>query len=189
MRRLRNLAAILILLSAASCTYAHDGPKPLDGGCVLVDAARRDMPKPDYQVVCSSPQPTVTVTQTVRVQASHVSRARQPAGRPPGPVRLRRSAPPSRTGGAPVRATWYEGRRGACGPLRGLYAASGRDMLGGHVKCGTRVEVCHSAECVTVTILDRCAGCGAGIDLAAGAFRRLAPLSRGVIRVTIRRAT
>jgi hypothetical protein len=51
-----------------------------------------------------------------------------------------------------------------------------------------QLTVClrHSSSCVTVTVRDFC-GCPGGrvIDLSPSAFRRLAPLSRGVIFVTV----
>jgi hypothetical protein len=56
---------------------------------------------------------------------------------------------------------------------------------------GTRVAVCLDGRCVRVTLADWCA-CGPRhgrptlLDLSDGAFRRLAPLSRGVIEVTVR---
>jgi hypothetical protein len=83
-------------------------------------------------------------------------------------------------------ATWYDD-----GP--GLYGAAGpvlRDMLGGDPAFrGQRVTVC-ADECVTVTLTDWCAcgdrgGISTVIDLSPDAFRRLAPLSAGVITVSI----
>jgi hypothetical protein len=84
------------------------------------------------------------------------------------------------------KATYYDS-----GP--GLYGAAGpllREALGGDPAFrGQRVEVC-ADECVTVQLVDWCA-CGdrAGvptiIDLSRDAFARLAPLSDGVITVTI----
>jgi rare lipoprotein A (RlpA)-like double-psi beta-barrel protein len=83
-------------------------------------------------------------------------------------------------------ASWYDD-----GP--GLYGAAGpvlREALGGDPAFrGEHVRVCADA-CVTVVLSDWCA-CGerAGkatlVDLSPAAFRRLAPLSAGVVRITI----
>jgi len=81
-------------------------------------------------------------------------------------------------------ATWYD-----AGP--GHYAAAGpvlRDALGDFR--GQSVTVCHDGRCTAVRLTDVCA-CGerAGVptllDLSADAFRDLAPLSAGVIDVSI----
>ena len=51
---------------------------------------------------------------------------------------------------------------------------------------GDQVLVTHGSRSVVVTIVDVCACKGARlIDLTSGAFRRLAPLSRGVIAVEL----
>lgn len=49
---------------------------------------------------------------------------------------------------------------------------------------GTRLLVCHGAKCIGVTVRDRGAFRHA-LDLSQAAFASLAPLSRGVITVTI----
>jgi rare lipoprotein A (peptidoglycan hydrolase) len=90
-----------------------------------------------------------------------------------------------RTEAAKVRtglATWYDD-----GP--GLYAAAGPGLRIGDWR-GRRVSVCSDGQCVTVQLTDWCA-CGDRhgqptlLDLSADAFRRLAPLSRGVIAVSV----
>ena len=79
-------------------------------------------------------------------------------------------------------ATWYDD-----GP--GLYAAAGPALRHGDWR-GSRVRVCAGERCITVRLSDWCA-CGPRggrttvLDLSADAFRRLAPLSRGVIRVRV----
>lgn len=78
-------------------------------------------------------------------------------------------------------ATWY-----GTGPGRG-HAAAGprlRAMLGLKWR-GQTVTVCLK-RCVSVVVDDWCA-CGKGrvIDLSDEDFRSLAPLSRGVIKVTV----
>lgn len=48
------------------------------------------------------------------------------------------------------------------------------------------MKVCGNGNCVTVTLIDWCA-CGGNriIDLYSDAFRRLAPLSQGTIKVSV----
>lgn len=85
--------------------------------------------------------------------------------------------------GTPLQAglaTWYQD-----GP--GLYGSVESWRYGDSPYPAT---VCHAGSCVTVTVRGYCA-CGdrAGkqtvIDLSPEAFARLAPLSRGVIDVTL----
>lgn len=85
-------------------------------------------------------------------------------------------------------ATWYclPGRsRCTRGYPGGLYAAISRDLL---FLRGKRVRVCHGSSCVVVKVID--CNCGKGvtksIDLYADAFRAIAPLTAGRIKVTIR---
>lgn len=79
-------------------------------------------------------------------------------------------------------ATWYDD-----GP--GHYAAAGPALRVGSWR-GDVVEVCSADRCTTVRLVDWCA-CGPRggqatlLDLSPDAFRELAPLSRGVIRVTV----
>lgn len=79
-------------------------------------------------------------------------------------------------------ATWYDD-----GP--GLYAAAGPGLRHGDWR-GDRVEVCTKQACVTVKLTDWCQ-CYKDtdherlIDLSPAAFRRLAALSRGVVRVAV----
>lgn len=102
----------------------------------------------------------------------------------------RSSSPAVRLGGrlAAGVASWYGTGR------NGLYAAAGpalRSALGPRWR-GRRVAVLFNGRRVVVTLNDYCP-CGERskrpdklIDLSDEAFRRLAPLSRGVLRVTIR---
>jgi hypothetical protein len=82
------------------------------------------------------------------------------------------------------RATWYA--------ASGMIAAAGPDLrhrLGPGWR-GRMVAVCTGGRCVRVTLADWCA-CGPRhgsptlLDLSDDAFRRLAPLSRGVLRVVV----
>src|SRR5688500_12332576 len=83
-------------------------------------------------------------------------------------------------------ATWYCGNGSPCtsgyGP--GDMVAAIDPTLG--IPKGTRLRVHHDGRSVVVRVVDVCACGGARIiDLTSGAFSRLAPLSRGVIDVSI----
>jgi len=85
-------------------------------------------------------------------------------------------------------ASWYcsPGRsRCSVGRTGGLYAAISRDLLWLR---GRAISVCSGASCVVVTVID--CNCGPGVtkavDLYADAFKVLAPLSAGRLKVTIR---
>lgn len=80
-------------------------------------------------------------------------------------------------------ATWYAtpGRVAAAGPVL-------REALGDFR--GQSVTVCHDERCTTVRLTDWClcrdrSGAPTLLDLSDTAFRDLAPLSAGVIEVTI----
>jgi len=86
------------------------------------------------------------------------------------------------------KATWY------CVPgvsvchrnyANGMYAAAGSELRKGNWR-GSKVRVCTSTRCVVVTLVDWCACKGDRIiDLYGMAFRKLAPLSRGVLQVSV----
>jgi rare lipoprotein A (peptidoglycan hydrolase) len=83
-------------------------------------------------------------------------------------------------------ATWYCSATSACtrgyGP--GDLVAAIDPSTG--VPKGTRLRVHHGSRSVDVTVVDVCACAGARvIDLTSSAFARLAPLSRGVIDVSV----
>jgi len=90
-------------------------------------------------------------------------------------------------GRARGQASWYCGPSSRCtrGFAGGLYAAIRRDLLAR--ARNHHVRVCSLAgRCVTVTIIDCNCGPNANlIDLYSDAFQRLAPLSRGVVKVTV----
>lgn len=104
-----------------------------------------------------------------------------PPGLTSGNLRARGSIAEPIIGG---RATWY--------PASGNIAAAGpalRHYLGKHWR-GTLVSVCHRSRCLVVRLGDYCGCHGNGgrlIDLSDDAFAQLAPLSRGVIAVSITR--
>lgn len=84
------------------------------------------------------------------------------------------------------KATWYCSETSACtrgyGPSDMVAAID--PTLG--IPKNERVTVTSGGRSVTVTIVDVCLCKGARlIDLTSGAFRRLAPLSAGVIDVTL----
>ena len=112
-------------------------------------------------------QPDVASTANARVQSKL----------PPGKIRARGNA------------TWYC-LSGVSSCHRdyggGLYAAAGPALRVGDWR-GRTVTVCTGSRCVTVQLVDWCA-CPGGrvIDLYSAAFRRLAPLSEGEIRVAVR---
>ena len=81
-------------------------------------------------------------------------------------------------------ATWYDD-----GP--GFYGAAGPALRKGNWR-GRAVVVCSGGNCVKVRLTDWCAcgprnGVQTVIDLSPAAFRALAPLSRGVIKVEVKR--
>ena len=95
------------------------------------------------------------------------------------------------------RATWYcntshpEVVLSACphGMTGGMFAAAGPALQAwlGTGWRGMRVQVC-AGVCVQVTLVDSCGGgCQSLIDLFYDPFSQLAPLSRGVLSVTISR--
>ena len=77
-------------------------------------------------------------------------------------------------------ATWYD--------TPGLTAAAGPRLRHGDWR-GSFVRVC-AGKCVTVQLTDWCACGDRGgqptlLDLSATAFKRLAPLSRGIVAVEV----
>jgi rare lipoprotein A (peptidoglycan hydrolase) len=67
----------------------------------------------------------------------------------------------------------------------GMYAAAGSEIRIGNWR-GRTVRVCGNGRCVAVKLIDWCA-CGGPrvIDLYSDAFRQLAPLSQGTLKVTV----
>ncbi|KAG7091825.1 hypothetical protein E1B28_008229 [Marasmius oreades] len=90
-------------------------------------------------------------------------------------------------------ATFYTPGLGSCGrtnnanELVAAVASPVFDTFPGHTAnpnnnpiCGKTAVVTFGGKSVTVTIVDRCPGCGSGgIDLSPAAFQKLAPLSQG----------
>ena len=90
-----------------------------------------------------------------------------------------------RAGGS---ATWYcKTGSSVCasGYPGGMYAAAGPELRVGSWR-GRIVRVCGGGNCIVVKLIDWCA-CGGShvIDLYSDAFRRLAPLNTGALKVTV----
>ena len=88
-------------------------------------------------------------------------------------------------------STWFCNHDASRGPLSrcsvgrtgGLYAAISPDL--GFLR-GRAISVCSGASCVVVTVIDCNCQATRAVDLYADAFRVLAPLSAGRLKVTIR---
>ena len=83
-------------------------------------------------------------------------------------------------------ATWYcLPGRSPCTvghPADGMYAAISPAY---GIPPDSSVSICRQDRCVTVTVIDKCAAGPRCVDLYAGAFALLAPLSTGRIAVTV----
>lgn len=104
-------------------------------------------------------------------------------------VKVLESKPKTATSNHSIKgvASWYC-RAGVSrctrGHSGGMYAAIRKDLL--YLR-GKRVNVCGNGNCVVVTIIDCNCGSNANlIDLYSDAFRKLAPLNSGVVRVTVK---
>lgn len=83
-----------------------------------------------------------------------------------------------------IKATWYcmTGRsRCTVRHPGGFFAAASRDL---HLN-GKMINVCYLGNCVKVKVIDCLCSRAGGLDLYSDAFKVLAPLSVGVIMVTI----
>ncbi len=177
MSRLRN-AALLAIMFALSATI---GPTPRTAQVFAVPAAAPGRSgAPVASGASGAPRMAGPVTPTPPAMRP-TTVARRVASRPSGELASARPA------GIPTRtyrgtATWFA----TGGP--GLYAAAHGYVDGTNV----HVRVCHAATCLTLALRTQCAACrwrnGAIlVDLSATAFRRLAPLSVGVVAVTVTR--
>lgn len=143
-----------------------------------------------------APAPSAAVTAPVRLEPipdfAVAERSFEPRPTPPQPnvARVQPKTPPLRLTGkhASGIATWY------CKPgvsachrdhAGGMYAAAGPALRVGDWR-GRRVQVCAGGSCIVVRLIDWCA-CGDGrvIDLYSDAFRQLARLSTGELRVKV----
>lgn len=131
----------------------------------------------------------VTMTGSLTDAEAQAQFGRPVAVVPPEPaVRAQSKAPPGRIR-ARGAATWYC-LAGVSACHRdyggGMYAAAGPELRVGDWR-GRNVTVCAGDDCVRVTLIDWCACPGDRvIDLYGDAFRRLAPLGTGILRVSVR---
>ncbi|CAE7109535.1 unnamed protein product [Rhizoctonia solani] len=88
------------------------------------------------------------------------------------------------------KGTWYNPSvgTGACGWRNKdseLVVALGPSKYNKVKKCGQSITVKSGGKSVKVKVVDLCPSCGGGsLDLSPAAFKKLAPLSKGVIQVT-----
>ncbi|CEL62563.1 hypothetical protein RSOLAG1IB_04919 [Rhizoctonia solani AG-1 IB] len=88
------------------------------------------------------------------------------------------------------KGTWYypSAGTGACGWRNqdsDFVVALGPSKYNKAKKCGQSITVKSGGKSVKVKVVDLCPSCGGGsLDLSPAAFRRLAPLGKGVIQVT-----
>jgi hypothetical protein len=186
--RFAQLAAILVstLFGLASTAVAE------------TPSSRSDLPSPADTLPVAIPVPTAAVVDapdlgSMRRPDLDERRAAlaQPAARAPVPTPKPKAEIKGPTGKVRARgdATWYcLDDRSPCHYAHsgGLYAAAGPALRVGDWR-GRRVWVCAGGDCVRVKLIDWCA-CGNGrvIDLYSDAFRRLASLGTGEIRVSVR---
>lgn len=202
-RRPRRMAAVLALalvplaLGATTSATAQTPSSPAR----LVPFALRAIDPSDYADQTRSVQrrpamvdvplaATSDITQSgvLSPAEAEASLSRPDAAQPAPSVRTHSKAPPGRIR-ARGAATWY------CVPGvsachrdygGGLYAAAGAELRVGDWR-GRKVSVCAGDDCVRVTLVDWCACPGDRvIDLYGDAFRRLAPLGTGILRVSVR---
>ncbi|CAE6418088.1 unnamed protein product, partial [Rhizoctonia solani] len=88
------------------------------------------------------------------------------------------------------KGTWYNPSvgTGACGWRNKdseLVVAVGPSKYNKVKKCGQSITVKSGGKSVNVKVVDLCPSCGGGsLDLSPAAFKKLAPLGKGVIQVT-----
>jgi len=152
-------------------------PAPTAGGDASSQAIDALETIQDFATQARNPAPRPTPRD--RAIARSVARA---------PATLRQPAVRLTGHSATGSATWYcKTGVSACHHSYpgGLYAAAGPELRVGNWR-GRHVRVCGNGHCVNVTLIDWCA-CGGNhiIDLYSDAFRYLAPLSAGAVRVTV----
>lgn len=130
----------------------------------------------------------ITLSGVLSPAQAEATLSRPDAAQPEPSVRTQSKAPPGRIR-ARGAATWYcVAGVSACHRDYGggLYAAAGAELRVGDWR-GRKVTVCAAGGCVRVTLVDWCACPGDRIiDLYGDAFRRLAPLGTGILRVSVR---
>ncbi|CAO3626631.1 unnamed protein product [Mucor hiemalis] len=100
------------------------------------------------------------------------------------------AAPIEARGSMSGQATYYDVGLGSCGDTNSdsemVAALSGSIMGGSNSKyCGQSITIKGGSGSVTVKVVDTCPGCAKGsVDLSPAAFKKLGPLSKGVIPIT-----
>lgn len=166
-------ALIVFMALALAAVAALDDAAPRGGPDPTLAGQARVLPRASYVPV---PEPSPARTNVVRSERLASARRTTPT---PG-----RAAPSVRVRG---KATWYCGAGSRCprGHAPGELVAA-IDRKDTPWDKGDVVTVTYRGRSVTVRIVDVCACKGSRvIDLSAAAFRALAPLSRGVITVTV----
>jgi hypothetical protein len=125
--------------------------------------------------------PLLARSETGPREASETPAVRDNAGRLAARHPISRPTASSRTPSATLTGTasWYS--------ARGLVAAAGPALRVGHWR-GTWITVSANGRSVRVQLVTSCQCYGSRLlDLGADAFRRLAPLSQGLVRVSVER--
>lgn len=190
-----TLTAMLLgtaLIAAAESPVSRPDRPTIDAPAMTGRTA--DQPQPDDTLVLLDHPTTRQPPLFLGTEATIVGApGRSPFARPS--VAPRTALPKIEAVARPTRvrargdATWYCVRgvspchRSHAG---GMYAAAGAALRVGDWR-GRMVSVCQGGDCVRVKLIDWCA-CGGGrvIDLYGDAFRKLAPLSSGELRVSVR---
>lgn len=97
------------------------------------------------------------------------------------------AAPIEARGSMSGQATYYDVGLGSCGDTNSnseMVAALSGDIMSSKY-CGKSITVKGGSGSVTVKVVDTCPGCDKGsVDLSPAAFKKLGPLSKGVIPIT-----
>ena len=175
----RELAALLVLwgvISTAVATGIVVGALVVFAAMPDAVSASRSAQQPERSF---SPLPTAGRTEAPTSTTAPPSPS--PTGtRPAATAKPRTATPPGHS--VAGTATWFRSPAGVSAAGPALRAAVGPGWR------GTRVTVCAGGRCVATVLGDWCA-CGVGnrvIDLHAPLFAQLAPLSRGVLEVTVK---
>jgi expansin (peptidoglycan-binding protein) len=87
------------------------------------------------------------------------------------------------------RGTWFTDRTGSCGvpfTMNDMIVAMNQAQMDSNSQCGKTVRVSFNGKSITARVVDTCPSsyCSSGaLDLSQAAFRKLAPLDKGVIAI------
>lgn len=169
--RVGTLLAGVVFLVAACCDVA------------ATPAATYEAPTLSFTPVVL---PTPSSEPSASLRAPETPMEAEKPGLPTPPPPTKRPAPVSAIGSAQIggKATWYCCTRGY--GRNDMVAAAGPELRIGQWRGKAVTVTGPGGNSITVRLVDWCA-CPGGrvIDLSPGAFARLAPLSRGVIRVAV----